>query len=86
MCNQRGSVPHGYFHLCDMLKPAERKKAKKVRVEQDEKDAVRALHAEGKSVKEMRQIMHERFGERRDYLNDGPILGILQREGLKAKR
>jgi hypothetical protein len=84
--NQRGKVPHGFMHLCDMIKKASPEKAKKARVGQDEKDAIAALHAEGKTVQEMREAMHERFGDRRDYLNEGPILGIMNRAGLKAKR
>ncbi len=85
ICNQKAMVPLGYMYLCDMLKPTKLEK-QKARVQADEKDMVFLLHSQGKTVAQMRKIMNDNFGDRRDYLADGPILGILHRLGLKANK
>jgi hypothetical protein len=84
--NQRGKVPYGYMVLCDMIKATTPEKADRLGWGDDEKAALHEFHAAGKTVAQIRKAMNERFGDRRDYLADGPVLGALKREGLTAKR
>ncbi len=81
--HKKGMVPIGMFMMCSLLKPATSEKKSRVKWSAEENDYLVELHNKGMRGKALRLALQDRFGDRRDYMNDGPVFGQMRRLGLR---